>query len=355
MILSRIQIKSVFTIICWCVVCYMIGYWWYKYLDDRDIGVVDISAFKESKEIRHPSVTLCWKNPFILEKLQTYNSSIDKKSYRRYLRGKMYKDEYARIDYNRVSIDLSNYQLAFYEIWRNESAFKPSSLNIQYIEVFSGFAYDMFMKCFWVKHDIEKHHHIKGFSISYDFNATINDPIKCRKTRPKLFYKINYPDQFFLGDGLIEADPCENTGMYVWIDELEILERRNSRNRECLDNSKSFDLVSLNKFMSGRICRPPYLTDQIHHPICNNRREMIDNQVHYDTLSSFAIPKACNRIAKMSTTDNPEQEDWQEDWTFSLMYPNEVKIISQNKEIDIHTLIGNIGGYIGLLLGKKLI
>ena len=120
MFLSRIQIKSVFTIIYCIVVCSMIGYWWYKYLDDRDIGVVDIAAFKGSTEIRHPSVTLCWKNPFIFEKLQAYNSSIDKKSYRRYLRGEIYKDEYKRIDYNRVSIDLSNYQLAFYEILRNE-------------------------------------------------------------------------------------------------------------------------------------------------------------------------------------------------------------------------------------------
>ena len=65
------------------------------------------------------------------------------------------------------------------------------------------------------------------------------------------------------------------------------------------------------------------------------------------------MPKACDRISKISTTDVPEQEDWREDWVFSLMYPNEVRIIKQNKEIDIHSLIGNIRRYVGLLLGKK--
>ena len=37
---------------------------------------------------------------------------------------------------------------------------------------------------------------------------------------------------------------------------------------------------------------------------------------------------------------------------FGISYPDEIKVITQSKEVDVHSLIGNIGGYIGLFLGK---
>ena len=35
-----------------------------------------------------------------------------------------------------------------------------------------------------------------------------------------------------------------------------------------------------------------------------------------------------------------------------IFYPVKGKVITQLKEVDAHSLIGNIGGYIGLFLGK---
>ena len=34
-----------------------------------------------------------------------------------------------------------------------------------------------------------------------------------------------------------------------------------------------------------------------------------------------------------------------------IVYPEQMKIISQSQAVDFHSLIGNIGGYIGLFLG----
>ena len=36
----------------------------------------------------------------------------------------------------------------------------------------------------------------------------------------------------------------------------------------------------------------------------------------------------------------------------NVIYPDQLKIITQSKSVDIHSFIGNIGGYIGLFLGK---
>ena len=35
------------------------------------------------------------------------------------------------------------------------------------------------------------------------------------------------------------------------------------------------------------------------------------------------------------------------------IYPEKTKIIQQVKSVDLHALIGNLGGYIGLFLGKN--
>ena len=36
-----------------------------------------------------------------------------------------------------------------------------------------------------------------------------------------------------------------------------------------------------------------------------------------------------------------------------IYYPDKVKYVTQYQAIDIHALIGNIGGYIGLFLGNS--
>ena len=35
-----------------------------------------------------------------------------------------------------------------------------------------------------------------------------------------------------------------------------------------------------------------------------------------------------------------------------ISYPEKIKVITQLKSVDAHSLIGNIGGYIGLFLGN---
>ena len=71
-------------------------------------------------------------------------------------------------------------------------------------------------------------------------------------------------------------------------------------------------------------------------------------------------PPACYRISKLENTrlgyrygvdyfDNPDS------WFVTINYEKRwVKIIQQSKEVDIHSLIGNIGGYVGLFLGNNI-
>ena len=67
-----------------------------------------------------------------------------------------------------------------------------------------------------------------------------------------------------------------------------------------------------------------------------------------------AFPWAANYD---SIENNNSLIDWlyegfgTETWIFIMAYPEYIRIITQSKDVDIHALIGNIGGYVGLFLG----
>ena len=83
---------------------------------------------------------------------------------------------------------------------------------------------------------------------------------------------------------------------------------------------------------------------------------MKKGMVRYMQAKSFDIPKPCERITKMekemhhgkiATVSN----EYSKIWSLKIGYPDEFKVIAQSKEVDVHSLIGNIGGYFGLFLG----
>ena len=78
----------------------------------------------------------------------------------------------------------------------------------------------------------------------------------------------------------------------------------------------------------------------------------------YDSATTLGIPYACIRMSKVSYTLSnhpfyPVQSG--EKWAIVIYYPKEFRIVTQSKEVDIHTLIGNIGGYLGLFMGNIVI
>jgi hypothetical protein len=73
---------------------------------------------------------------------------------------------------------------------------------------------------------------------------------------------------------------------------------------------------------------------------------------HYDfgKVRGKYYSKPCKRISKLDV----QERIWNHGSriiSIAILYPEEIKIITQSKEVDGHTLVGNIGGYIGLFLG----
>ena len=92
--------------------------------------------------------------------------------------------------------------------------------------------------------------------------------------------------------------------------------------------------------------------------LCNNQRKMKESRYEFLEARKKYYPKTCQRISKIDYQVHgfiPTKKRENKLFGISVVYPEELKIITQSKAVDVHTLIGNIGGYVGLLLGSLIL
>ena len=172
-----------------------------------------------------------------------------------------------------------------------------------------------------------------------------------------MFWKINYPGQYLLGQNYPSLFFLkESYSRFYRIKKIEILKRRNSKKwGKCSEETGRYDRKIVKNHVKITGCIAPYLKVDEPVPKCNSSSRFKDYQFHYEIAGRLNYPKDCVRMSEIRTSSSRRQklESLAEKYRFGISYPDEIKIISQSKEIDIHALIGNIGGYFGLFLGKN--
>ena len=365
--LNKNVIKSIFNCLCSIVVIFMIGYWAYKYeIDDRDVGVVDYISLQASPNVNFPVLSVCFVNPIVEHKLNyTTNDSINVETYIQYLKGEVWSKELERVDYEYVTLDLNDYLEFVLEEWTNSSTMRESFLSLHHRNMFSGFFRELFIKCFTIDIDLENHRYIKNINLHYNRTRLLKDwsdiaEVSQTINGSKWEYdkKVHYPGQFLLGDDPLVSNPYNDTEPFLsfdaFITDVEILERRNSRNKKCSKSEKTYDDFILQAHLAKHGCRPPYLVMSNEYPLCRSAEKIKASKFLYSTAKHMSYPKECVRMPKVKF-EGPEHklDDWENDWQVFIGYPEEIKYITQSKEVDIHTLIGNCGGYLGLFLGNS--
>ena len=105
-------------------------------------------------------------------------------------------------------------------------------------------------------------------------------------------------------------------------------------------------------------CKAPYEVLQGNFSVCSNSMEMKKSfNLWSDTGKEY--PPPCQGISNIIYWS--QVRPWYRQLEFhnlslsiSMAYPNEIKVITQSKKVDINSLIGYVGGYVGLLLGNRL-
>ena len=358
-VFNGIALRHLFTVICIIGVTCMVGYWIYKFgVEDRDIGVVDYKPLEDIPDTEVPVPTLCFRNPFLPDRLSEITRYLE------YMYGDGFRNESGHIDYGNVTLNLNDHFLFSKVEWRNGSVATYGSTHILHKDLFNGGFGPSFFKCFQISTNIQGRGKMERTYFYYKQNEIMNDLQKYSAI--KYYINIYYPGQFLLtpGDLQVSFIKQDNNSLIVWVNDIEILKSRNSRNRQCtaIEDTDSFDDMVLEKHIGINGCRAPYLKPVTGYPLCDTPEKIKKCTYTYQDVRKKYYASACQRLSKVRL--GLQYYDTYRKHTHGILptdvfavgfkYPEYAKIITQSKEVDIHGLVGNIGGYIGLFLGNNI-
>ena len=337
----------------------MVGYWLYKFVvEDRDLGVVDYEVF-EKASVDFPVSSVCVKNPFMKKKLKEYNSTIDTAKYVKFLKGESLDDDFISIDYLNSTIDMGDYLTGVSVKLSNDSKMLPITSGFWQKTIFNGFITNgHFVKCFEMGVEKERYPDLQQVTYDYQTFNLQQDLGFSPGQKKRIYLNTHYTGQFLLQPNAMRNSELQfGIASYtaLVIKSVEFLRRRKNRNHDCFLDWDYYDQSVLNKHIETQGCVAPYHRPMEKVPMCSNYTEL--KKYYYDLhlARNNYLSKACQRLSKLNYEMQGQviNNGWY--WKLVLMYPEEIKIIQQYKEVDGHVLMGNIGGYIGLFLGKSLI
>ena len=140
---------------------------------------------------------------------------------------------------------------------------------------------------------------------------------------------------------------------------VEILKRRSKSKAPCIEDWRKYDQdieTIFQDLMEVVGCRAPYQQPNKPLPLCQTKEKMkemvsalIDDPMQNVSPSCDTLENLQYRYNELNY-DNPYKgTEW---FWIGIDMPDRFKEIIQTRAVDLHSLIGNCGGYIGLFIGK---
>ena len=351
----------------------------WNYFQNDDLCEVSFKTFHSDTKHGYPSLSICFNSPFVKGRLSEY-LSVDmdniSENYESYLIGGRHSDqnnnvniEYFRnVPYEGTTVTekdfLTNADIAD----KNRSRVSASpDIAVNSWGWFMGI-----MKCFTFSVPYQKDRFISQMNIK--FNNTI---FPNNGTRPSdgwnpggmhLFF--HYPNQFatsfasnkrFWHSRKSTSSGPNRYRMRFYLKGMEVLRKRHKPDEICQDDMPYDDWIRYH-IINEIGCRPPYwhqLATSM--PFCDTKEKLQEIQSMFWSYF-YGIKEAkspCTEIKKLDLEyEEPEDDQFVSPGSSMISWyyrPNSYKEIKQMRAYTGMMLLGNIGGFLGLLLGYALI
>ena len=363
------------TVLCltWC---------YYEYFLDLDFSLVDHKDYDEDEDYPVPAISLCFSDPFIETNLQKFDPNITSLDYKNFLEGKIWNETMLEIDFESVTKNLDNYIEGYSVYWENSTAvtfFDVHSMKPPYKKPylsFVGFNFDILLKCYTAEIPVN----VSNLLIKI---RTDIFPNGLRQNFIGYSFMMHYPNQLLNSIDAMKNDwpnrqnkPNDSYFMLFKVRAVEVMVRRNTRNKRCNENWKNDDFEAFKQLLSESKCKTPYHHWHTSYPYCNSREKMAMVNLNWTRRRQFHPP--CQHVEKvLFDFEEYDQEELETsgvniaspDFTKLTMLNStnattfatnlalnsfKFKVIIHKKAYDLQTLVGNCGGYVGLILGKFL-
>ena len=367
MINVKLTLVLIFKIVCGIVTCFMVGFWFRRFDKNEDVSQVQYISVKEMEEVTHPEVTICIMEPVLIQRLQNKVTNATVEEYLEYLGGNGSNEEqYKNVDFFNVTLNVFEY-LQYPVTLRsaNGSVDQTSCINenecpsIELRNSFNGYLLDYFGKCFSIGVSPKFGRNLREIRLQFDGKlqdvlASIQDDF----IRGRGFMIPNHPNQFARYVDKTNVIWVVGTRKYmhsqITIAGTEILRRRYKRADPCIADWRDYDNFLMNTHLDELDCIIPYLKRG--KPKCSNPSKLKESRYILEVIRNKFSP--CQEMINIEIQYIDMVKDFnipdEDPLQFHIQYPDQVKIIAQAPSVDLHALIGNIGGYIGLFLGMSL-
>ena len=343
-----------------CIIAagFMIGFWIYKYHKNDDITLIEYKPMTELDDFVLPELTICLRNPVLNERMK--KSGLKKSDYLKYLQGDNNSSkDFRNIEFHNVTLNIFDYFLNAtmrLKSKKNQSDIRicSSIQNCSYFEFKNNYNViinQAFLKCFGVEINKEYYKDMKYYLLRFDG--------KLKKVREEVSTSIlsfNLPNQLlrnFRGNKPFRWSTKDRNGTKILeVTSVEVLKRRNKRNEQCMEDWMFYDNILEQSHIDNIGCRAPYQTSQNQLPVCSTEEKM--KKVVFDSLNlAEKYPPPCQEMPDIAYNYGiDDADDFGDAIPLYVSFPDKWKIITLSKALDVHALIGNIGGYIGLFLGR---
>ena len=368
---------NVFKFGCIVVTGCMIGYWAYKFHKNSDLTLIEYKLMVDLEDSFYPEITICMASPFIKNDLiDITDEPFFTSQYESYLQGygsdENYK-RYEKVGYNQVTPNLFDYFSGLLINWKpgkNYSGIPCYDVNdcpyFIFKNNYDGFSNQntSFQKCFGIE---AKKSYVKDIkSVIVFFKPELKAILKQISL---MFVGFNFPNQLLREPGAVQNiwhdSDHEPRAELFHITSLDIIRRRNKHEYKCMEDWRNFDNLVLKRYMELKDCRVPYIRRNVDIPVCNTQEKMQNARYNgWTFLQKNSFPDPCKEVPFIEFKHHIAQLDHEAfdyqlrpkheafDYQLHLIYPSKARVITQSQAVDVHALIGNIGGYIGLFLGK---
>ena len=377
-VFHAICILGTIALIIWCI---------YMYALDEDMTVIEFEKFHTEPDYIYPSISLCNSDIFYERELKKFG--INQTLYERYLRGEYFEEGISNIPYEDVSYNPADKLLGikfwqeyatngiqnpdqyywYNHLQRNESS-PPEWTPSFHVEPFNHW-YGHIYKCLTVDVPFVPNQHLSWIHVIMKKSFFPNG------LRP---ISINSGAMFMVSVGFPNQRQRYSTSSVTWDTEvtnksyamrfqvtgMDVIQARNKKSRRCDEEWRKYDEKAKSNRIASVGCVPPYWKSQYpedNFQICSNKTDM---KTLYRDADWNRHTTPCRRMTRLTTNymefptiyhDKEVGPEYQDQYLAVYLYfPRaSFKNIVLVRAFDIQTLIGNVGGYIGLFLGHTLL
>ena len=361
---SKFQIFNfLFKLSCVITASSMVIYWIMKFHQNMDQDSIEYVQLENVTNFVYPELSICVYAPFFQTSFNNSKENISIDDYQQFLVGNRAPNSaYRNIEFNNVTIDLFEYFKELKIQWNNDTPYicndRDNCPFAKFKNSFNGFLHiGRLFKCFSVEPYSDDSRVIIGMWLLFEPHL-VSALSKINEYRP-IAVTINYPNQFLRNIEdfryiWLEDKKTQRSYNAFKITHIELIQRRFKEKDPCFEDWRNYDQKLLQKHIESVDCKPPYLTSN--KSLCITKQEMRDSVYNLRNVRQ-KYPKPCHEITNIAFTSHYYRtrsiKDAYNDYIgLRVVYPGNVKLIKQSQLVDIHSLIGNIGGYIGLFLGK---